>query len=93
MDSGLSPVSILFFSVSRIVPYFKFCIKSLMLKGKKSGTLFSLYTAHMAFQILEVDVNLGHSDLFTLVGNIFMRKNSYVENKMNAGKNFSGTTK
>ena len=26
------------FSVSRILPYFTFCIKSLFLKGKKSGT-------------------------------------------------------
>ena len=80
------------FSVSRIVPYFTFGIKGLFLKGKKSGTLFSLYTAHMAFQILEVVVNLGHSDLFTLVGNIFMRKNSHIEN-MTIGKNFSGATK
>ena len=47
---GLSPKSILFFSVSRIVPFFMFGIKSLFLKGKKSGALFSLYAAHMAFE-------------------------------------------
>ena len=56
IKNWLSSISILFFSVSRIVPYFTFCIKSLFLKEKKSGTLFSLYAAHRAFQILEVVV-------------------------------------
>ena len=50
MKIGLSPKLILFFSVSRIVPFFMFVIKSLFFKGKKCGALFSLCAAHMAFE-------------------------------------------
>ena len=38
-------------------------------------------------------LDFGQSDLFTLIGNSFPRKNSYNKNQMTVGKNFSGATK
>ena len=43
--------------------------------------------------ILEVVMDLGHSDLFTLVGYSFIRKNLNIKNQMTVGKNFLGATK
>ena len=38
-------------------------------------------------------LDLGNTDLFTLVGYSFARKNYNIKNQMTVGKNFSGATK
>ena len=38
-------------------------------------------------------LDLGHTNLFTLVGYSFVRKNFNIKNQMTVGENFSGATK
>ena len=58
------------------------------------GDWFSLeVTAFPRYTTVWWLLDLAHSDLFTLVGYSFIRKNSNIKNQMTNGKNFLGATK
>ena len=58
------------------------------------GDWFSLeVTAFPRYTTVWWLLDLGNSDLFTLVANSFVTKNSDNKNKMTVGKNFSRATK
>ena len=61
-------------------------MKSVLERFKKKEVTF-----HFLFWRLLLD--LGHSDLFTLVGNSFVGRKLNIKNQITVGKNFSGATK